>query len=167
MEHDDRVVGVCSRRSAAGRADAGRIRRGVNGPLKTSRSRWTVDDRPDREGARNAAGPGAADFVADVSAGRLGRHRRGGFLYEAGLDLARAGDVLHAVVIDFVSRPVQTGSTPYPNDLFMRQVRHSLAARTASWLATAYSFVTATASGVGPWHGFWTMQGFAWCSGRF
>src|SRR5438128_1233571 len=38
---------------------------------------------------------GATDVMADLSAGALGRHRRGGFLHDGGLDLAGFGHVLH------------------------------------------------------------------------
>ena len=44
-----------------------------------------------------AAGAGAADVVADVSARALGRDRRRGFLHDGGLDVARPRDVLHGV----------------------------------------------------------------------
>jgi putative transposase len=44
-----------------------------------------------------AAGAGAADLVADVSAGTLGRDCRRRFLHDGSVDMARLGDVLHGV----------------------------------------------------------------------
>ena len=42
-------------------------------------------------------GTEAADVVGHVSPGALGGHRRGGFLHDRGVDVARPGDVLHGV----------------------------------------------------------------------
>lgn len=43
--------------------------------------------------------------------------------------MARLGDVLHAFVIDLASRRVQiVGSTPHPDELFMRQMGRTLTA---------------------------------------
>jgi hypothetical protein len=58
------------------------------GTVRAFQPRWAIDDRPDPEGAGCAAGAGAADVVAHVSARALGRDRRGRFLHDGGVDVA-------------------------------------------------------------------------------
>ena len=52
-------------------------------------SRGPFDHRSDFESRRPAAATRAADLLADIRAGALGRDRRGGFLHHGSLDLAR------------------------------------------------------------------------------
>jgi hypothetical protein len=56
-----------------------------------------VDDRTDAEGARRAARARAADVVAGLSTGALGRDRRRGLLHDRSLDVAGFGDLVHGV----------------------------------------------------------------------
>jgi hypothetical protein len=63
-------------------------------PEKVGHQVGPVDDCPDLEGARDAAGTRAADLMADISPRALGRDRGRGFLHHGGLDVARLGDVL-------------------------------------------------------------------------
>jgi hypothetical protein len=91
----------CPRRdSTLGRPDGGReshlgLHVDPRSPQESWASCWPLDDRPDSQEARTAAGAGAADLVADVSSRALGRGGRGRFLHDGSLDMARIGDVLH------------------------------------------------------------------------
>ena len=61
--------------------------------------------------------------MADVPRCPLELDRGGRFLHHRGLDQARLGHVLHALVIELESRRVHLmGSTPHPDDAFMVQV---------------------------------------------
>ena len=73
-----------------------------------------VLDRPDPEGARDAARAGAADVVADLSAGALGRDRRDGFFTMEVWRWRGLVTYYTVFVIDLASRRVQiVGSTPH------------------------------------------------------
>src|SRR5438128_10208661 len=59
--------------------------------------RRSLDDRTDPQGPWLATRPRPARVLADIPPRALGRDRRRGFLHNAGVDVARLGDVLHAL----------------------------------------------------------------------
>ena len=85
----------------------------------------TIDGRAHLESPGSASGAESSDVMADVSASALGSDRGSRFLYDSGLDMARFGHVVF--VLDLATRRVQVlGTTPHPNDAFMRQVVRTL-----------------------------------------
>ena len=60
-------------------------------------SGWPLDDCAILKGARPAAGPAAADVVADVPPRPYGGHRGRGLLHDRGLDVARLVHGVHGV----------------------------------------------------------------------
>ena len=107
---------------AVGRADGWReFHMGLHADSRSAEqrraSRRPLDDRPDLEGALSAAGAGAADVVADVSARTLGRDRGRRFLHDGGLDVAWLGHLLHGVrhrpgLTSRADRRIDTASRP-------------------------------------------------------
>jgi len=57
-------------------------------------SRWPFDDCANTEGPGNPASARAADVVAHIPAGALGRDQRGRFLHDGSMDVARLGDLV-------------------------------------------------------------------------
>src|SRR5262249_37172985 len=66
-------------------------------PQEPGASSWPLNDRTHLESAWPVASARAAHFVANLPPCPLGRHCRGGFLHDRGLDVARSRDVLHRV----------------------------------------------------------------------
>ena len=90
---------------------------------------WPLDGRPDSQEARIAAGAGAADFVADVSWRALGAVAGADFFTTAVWTWRGLVTFYTVFVIDLASRRVQiVGSTPHPDDLFMRHAGRTLIA---------------------------------------
>ncbi len=88
-----------------------------------------VDDRPDPESGGRAAGTRPTDFVADVSAGALGRDRGRRFLTTEVWTWRGLVTFYTVFVIDVASRRVHiVGSTPHPDERSMRQVTRTLTA---------------------------------------
>jgi putative transposase len=86
-----------------------------------------VDDRADLEGLGHSARTRTVDILVDVSAGALGRDRRGGFLYDEVWTWRGLVTYYTVFVIDLASRRVQiVGLTPHPDEAFMRQVDRTL-----------------------------------------
>ena len=70
-------------------------------------------------------------------------------------------------VIDLASRRVQiVGSTPHPNDLFMRDVSRTPRATPYSAIIACCSVIV-TGSGAGTSDSSWTRPGCTWCRCRF
>ena len=125
----------CPRRdSTLGRSDGGReshvgLHADPRSPQETWASCWPLDDHPDSQEARTAAGAGAADLVADVSSRALGRGGRADFFTTEVWTWRGLVTFYTVFVIDLASRRVQiVGSTPHPNEHFMRQVGRTLTA---------------------------------------
>ena len=92
-------------------------------------SRRSVDDRTDPESGGRAAGTEAADLVADVPAGALGRDAGADFFTTEVWTWRGLVTFYTVFVIDLASRRVQiVGSTPYPDERFMQQVVRMLMA---------------------------------------
>jgi hypothetical protein len=102
----------------------------IRGALKNVGHRGgTVDDCQNPEVAGDSAGAPAADVVANISAGALGRDRGRGVLHDRSPDVARLVTYYTVFVIDLASRRVDiVGSTSHPHDVFMRQVARTLTA---------------------------------------
>jgi putative transposase len=88
-----------------------------------------VDDRPDPESGGRAARTRATDLMADVSAGALGAIAGADFFTTEVWTWRGLVTFYTVFVIDLASRRVHiVGSTPHPDEGFMRQVTRTLTA---------------------------------------
>ena len=89
--------------------------------------RGAIVDRTDLEGGGHAAGTGAADLVADVPARAHWGAIAGADFFATEVWTWRGLVTYYTVfVIDLASRRVHiVGSTPHPDDRFMRSHLHS------------------------------------------
>src|SRR5262245_15000313 len=86
-------------------------------------TRWALDDPAHPQGGGPAAGPTAADLVANVPQGPLGVIAGADFFTTEVWTWRGLVTYYTVFVIDLASRRVRIlGSTPHPNDCFMRQV---------------------------------------------
>jgi putative transposase len=106
------------------------------GPEERWVSSGAIDDCPDPEGEGYSADACAADVLADISAGALGRARRGGFLTTEVWTVRGLVTYYTLFVIELHSRRVRiVGSTPYPDEAFMLQTVRELTDATDGMLA--------------------------------
>ena len=92
--------------------------------------RWAIDDCSGPQSAGHPARAGATDVVADLSAGALGGAIAGADFFTTEVWTWRGLVTYYTIfVIDVASRRVHVvGSTPHPDEGFMRQVGRTLTA---------------------------------------
>jgi putative transposase len=99
---------------------------GYTDPWRTQGSRTSrrpIHDCADPEGAWHSTSAGAADIVADISAGVLERDPGADFFTTEVWTWRGLVTCYTVFVIDLASRRVQiVGSTPHPDEWFIRQV---------------------------------------------